>query len=247
MAPPPSKPISIVLEGDYHTGKRTCQALLALQPFPVTFIPHGEVLETSAANLAALAAGQQPEQPEQQGNSSTKVALIHAEPGGGGEEQDHDGLRTMCYHGADLFLLFFSVANRHSFERVSSKWVGFLRRHEPVAAGKRKPWLLVGTYCDKRPPRVDMAPGGSGDGAQPSAREDSSGEIEIGGAGGSSVDAASCVAWEEGEALARSIGASAYVEISALTGAGMAQLAKVLCEHVAMAKATPRVRRCVIL
>ena len=171
---------------------------------------------------------------------STNVALINAEPEGGGSERDHDGLRTLRYPHADLFLLFFSVANRRSFERVSSKWDGFLRRHEggfdsgygcfgsdPNAKpAKKTPWLLVGTMCDKRPP-------GCG-------QEDGS------GAGDSSVDAASCVTWGEGEELARSIGALAYVEISALTGVGMAELAKVVCEHLAP-KTAPRVCRCAIM
>ena len=59
----------------------------------------------------------------------------------GGE--DYDRVRPLAYPQTDLFLVLFSLSNRHSFEAVERHWVPEITHHCPDV-----PWVLVGTHSD---------------------------------------------------------------------------------------------------
>lgn len=60
-------------------------------------------------------------------------------------DEDYDPLRSLCFPGARVFLLAFSVASRASLEAVRRKWASEVRQHDP-----RVPLVLVGTQADLR-------------------------------------------------------------------------------------------------
>ncbi|KAJ7950709.1 Rac-like GTP-binding protein [Quillaja saponaria] len=54
-------------------------------------------------------------------------------------------MRPVFYRGTDVFLLTFSLIDRHSFENIRRKWMPEIKRYEPSA-----PIVLVGTKQDLR-------------------------------------------------------------------------------------------------
>eukprot|EP01117_Protostelium_nocturnum_P002121 TRINITY_DN12762_c0_g1_i1.p1 TRINITY_DN12762_c0_g1~~TRINITY_DN12762_c0_g1_i1.p1 ORF type:complete len:190 (+),score=56.31 TRINITY_DN12762_c0_g1_i1:48-617(+) len=58
---------------------------------------------------------------------------------------DYDKFRPMNYPDTQLFLVCFSVVDRQSFERVTSKWIPEIANQSPGT-----PFVLVGTKIDLR-------------------------------------------------------------------------------------------------
>ncbi|KAJ7166660.1 small GTPase superfamily [Mycena filopes] len=106
---------------------------------------------------------------------------------------EYDHLRPLSYPQTDVFLVCFKVTSASSFENVRNKWVPEVRHHCP-----RVPFLLVGTQVDLRPSY--------------------DGDYEKTGTGASKAQQ---IATEEGERLARDVGAAAYLECSAKTRVGV--------------------------
>jgi small GTP-binding protein len=61
-------------------------------------------------------------------------------------QDDYDQLRPLSYPQTDVFLILYSVLSPTSFEHIATKWVPEIRKHCP-----RTPFLVVGTKLDLRP------------------------------------------------------------------------------------------------
>lgn len=108
-------------------------------------------------------------------------------------QEDYDRLRPLSYPQTDVFLVCFSVVSPASFENVREKWFPEVHHHCPGV-----PCLIVGTQLDLRPAkekRDDKDP------VLRKLREQKMKPIER----------------EDGERMARELGAVKYVECSALT------------------------------
>ncbi|KAH7685744.1 Small GTPase superfamily Ras-type protein [Dioscorea alata] len=57
---------------------------------------------------------------------------------------EHCKLRPLCYGGAHVFLLVFSLVNRLSYENVFKKWLPEIRHFAPSV-----PFVLVGSKVGK--------------------------------------------------------------------------------------------------
>uniref|UniRef100_A0ACD5U6Z4 Uncharacterized protein n=1 Tax=Avena sativa TaxID=4498 RepID=A0ACD5U6Z4_AVESA len=68
----------------------------------------------------------------------------HMTPSFPGQE-DYNRLRPLSYHGADVFVLAFSLVSRASYENIMKKWIPELQHHAPGV-----PVVLVGTKLDLR-------------------------------------------------------------------------------------------------
>ncbi|MFS7997817.1 putative small GTPase, P-loop containing nucleoside triphosphate hydrolase [Helianthus anomalus] len=58
-------------------------------------------------------------------------------------QEDYNILRPLSYHGADVFILAFSLISKASYENISKKWIPELRHNAPGV-----PIILVGTKLD---------------------------------------------------------------------------------------------------
>ena len=96
-------------------------------------------------------------------------------------------IRRLSYSDANIFLICFNVVDPESFVNVREKWLPELRQYGP----ERVPIILVGLQSDQRNV-VDVKCRLSKKGKRP-------------------------VKYEEGEMLAKKIGAKKYVECSSLT------------------------------
>jgi small GTP-binding protein len=61
-------------------------------------------------------------------------------------QDEYEKLRCLCYEGTNVVLLYFSVGDRQSYERIQSKWIAEIRRFCPPQV----PVLLVATKTDLR-------------------------------------------------------------------------------------------------
>ena len=105
-------------------------------------------------------------------------------------QEEYDRLRPLSYPQTDVFLIFFSLINRTSFENVARKWLPEVRQHCPDARV-----VLVGTKRDLRGnPMVERQLLDKGQ---------------------------SPITYDEGLTLSEKIGATKYVECSALTQRGL--------------------------
>ncbi|KAJ8921719.1 hypothetical protein NQ315_010629 [Exocentrus adspersus] len=59
-------------------------------------------------------------------------------------QEEYDDVRKDVYKKADIFLLCFCVADKVSYENITSKWMGELYQY------KNKPIILLGTKVDLR-------------------------------------------------------------------------------------------------
>ncbi|XP_035832019.1 rac-like GTP-binding protein ARAC11 [Helianthus annuus] len=55
-------------------------------------------------------------------------------------QEDYNRLRPLSYHGANVFILAFSLISKASYENVSKKWIPELKHYAPGV-----PIVLVGT------------------------------------------------------------------------------------------------------
>jgi GTPase SAR1 family protein len=96
-------------------------------------------------------------------------------------------IRRLSYSHASIFLVCFNVVDPESFENIREKWIPELREHAPYGV----PIILVGLQSDQRN-IVDV-------------------KCKLGSRGKRPIK------YEEGESLAKKIGARKYVECSSLT------------------------------
>ncbi|RKP10267.1 RhoA protein [Thamnocephalis sphaerospora] len=132
-------------------------------------------------------------------------------------QEEYDRLRPLSYPETDVVLICFSVVNGRSFYNVADKWAP-----EVAHFCERVPILLVGCKTDLR---------------------DCSGALrEIG-----SEDGTAIVTREQGEAMAREIGALRYMECSARTRVGVEEVFE-LAARASLSSRMQRLRRqCIIL
>ena len=97
-------------------------------------------------------------------------------------------LRQLSYPNKDLAFVCFSIVDRDSFLNVKKRWIPELHHHSPESSV-----ILVGLKKDLRKNKSIILRLMETDGCQP-------------------------VSTEEGEALAREVGANAYIECSARSG-----------------------------
>lgn len=135
-------------------------------------------------------------------------------------QEEYCRVRPLSYPQTDVFLLCFSIADRVSFANVRHIWIGELAQYCP-----KTPILLVGCKTDAR----DDA-----DVLKALARRNRT----------------TPVTFDEGEALARSIGARHYLECSAKTRDGLKQVFDEAARIVLSndnAGAPPKVGACTLL
>lgn len=64
---------------------------------------------------------------------------------------EKDTMRRLAYPDAKVFIIFFSLVDRSSFERVKTKWAPEIR-----GSGNTSPIILVGNKSDLRGTGVDV-------------------------------------------------------------------------------------------
>ena len=106
-------------------------------------------------------------------------------------QEEYDRLRPLSYPNTDAFLVCFSVTSPTSLDNVRAKWYPEVRVHSP----QHVPVILVATKAD--------------------LRDDPAVKARL------AQKRQAPVTREEGELLARDIGAAKYVECSALTQMGL--------------------------
>eukprot|EP01102_Stenamoeba_stenopodia_P001388 TRINITY_DN11195_c0_g1_i1.p1 TRINITY_DN11195_c0_g1~~TRINITY_DN11195_c0_g1_i1.p1 ORF type:complete len:204 (+),score=37.94 TRINITY_DN11195_c0_g1_i1:351-962(+) len=109
-------------------------------------------------------------------------------------QEDYDRLRPLSYPQTDVFLVCFSIINPTSFANIKTKWVPEVRHHCPNTK-----MILVGTKLDLRDSKEAI---------------DKIREQGFAGA----------ITPQEGQNLAKEIGAVQYMECSALTQKGLKQV-----------------------
>ena len=122
--------------------------------------------------------------------------------------EDYDRIRPQSYPGADVVLVAFSLISRASFESVKQKWLPELKHFRPDV-----PIVVVGTKLDLRSDANTIA----------KLRE---------------KNLPPPITTEEGVEMARSIGAVAYRECSALTLKGLTDVFETAVRVVALPPAS---------
>ncbi|RCI12735.1 hypothetical protein L249_1061 [Ophiocordyceps polyrhachis-furcata BCC 54312] len=112
-------------------------------------------------------------------------------------QEEFDRLRSLSYDDTDLIMLCYSVDSKDSLENVESKWVGEIADNCPGVK-----LVLVALKCDLREQNEDDDAGGLSDGAD--RRE--KGPL---------------INYDQGLEVARRIGASRYLECSAMKNRGV--------------------------
>jgi len=109
-------------------------------------------------------------------------------------QEDYDRLRPLSYPQTDVFILCYSLVSPVSFDNILTKWVPEIRHHCPDA-----PILLVGTKLDLRENPDYCRQLMANEGRQPITKS-------------------------QGQKLAHKLKAYKYLECSALTQQGLAQV-----------------------
>ncbi|KAM3508125.1 hypothetical protein MY11210_006850 [Beauveria gryllotalpidicola] len=119
-------------------------------------------------------------------------------------QEEFDRLRSLSYDDTDLIMLCYSVDSKDSLENVESKWVGEIADN---CAGVKL--VLVALKCDLR---------------EQTEEEDTE---EVAGASAGAAETAEplekkpLITYEQGLEVARRIGASRYLECSAMKNRGV--------------------------
>jgi Rho family protein len=122
-------------------------------------------------------------------------------------QEEFDRLRSLSYDDTDLIMLCYSVDSKDSLENVESKWVGEIADNCPGVK-----LVLVALKCDLREQGDDegaapgTADGGAADGASPAAGQ---------------PEKRPMINYDQGLEVARRIGASRYLECSAMKNRGV--------------------------
>ena len=114
-------------------------------------------------------------------------------------------MRFITYPGTDVVIICFSVVRASSLVSVVSRWLPELDKYCPPTV----PIILVGTQTDLRPAAAASATSNNDPGRRSSA---------------TAADTVATVGREHGMKTAKRIGAYSYVECSALSGDGLADV-----------------------
>ncbi|KAI8849607.1 Rho GTPase Rho1 [Chytridium lagenaria] len=106
-------------------------------------------------------------------------------------QETHQHLRPLCYGETDVILICFSVDSPSSLSNVTDIWFSEMKHYCP-----KTPIILVGCKADLRKAHLE-------------------------GRGGVNMLVNKLVTPQEGEAMAKRIGAHRYCECSAVTGEGV--------------------------
>ena len=136
---------------------------------------------------------------------------------------EYDRLRPLSYHGADVFVLCFSIADRDSLASISQKWVPEVRNFS-----RKVPLVLVGTKSDLRM-----------DAKYKAAIEKQ--KTEFGDAKNRGFEMAPP---EEAKALCKKINAFCYLECSAKTKSGVSQVFESCLRAAMLAKEREKKKAC---
>jgi len=162
--------LKLVVVGDGAVGKTSLLYVYNNGEFPEEYVP--TVFENVAKNATY---------------KGRSVTLRLYDTAG---QEEYDRLRPLSYPGTNIVLLCFSVAQRSTYDSISSKWAPEVRHYLP-----RTPTILVGLKKDIRDGSDDDHP----------VYYDP-------------------VKKEEGEDLAKKIGASLYMESSAKKEEGVSEI-----------------------
>lgn len=136
-------------------------------------------------------------------------------------QEDYDKLRPLSYPGTHVFLVCFSIVSSTSYENVKSKWYPEILAKAPRGV----PFILVGTKED--------------------LRGNSEWEKKLADEGKTMLTP------QDGERLAREIGARQYLECSALTQTGLKDVfdeaIKIALENKEQQQKKPKKKRCTIM
>ncbi|PHH84320.1 hypothetical protein CDD83_2123 [Cordyceps sp. RAO-2017] len=112
-------------------------------------------------------------------------------------QEEFDRLRSLSYDDTDLIMLCYSVDSKDSLENVESKWVGEIADNCPGVK-----LVLVALKCDLREQGDDDEADGSGE-------------------GGEHREKGPMINYDQGLEVARRIGATRYLECSAMKNRGV--------------------------
>ncbi|XP_063065360.1 rho-related GTP-binding protein RhoU-like [Engraulis encrasicolus] len=130
----PEKKVTCVIVGDAAVGKTSLIVSYTTNGYPSEYVP------TAFDNFAALVVVDgEPVRLQLCDISGERLSPS------GEHNEEFAKLRSLCYGGADVFLLCYSVVQPSSLRSVVAKWGPEIRRHRPHA-----PILLVGTQADLR-------------------------------------------------------------------------------------------------
>ncbi|CAL8333021.1 unnamed protein product [Lota lota] len=121
----PEHRVNCVLVGDGAVGKTSLVVSYTTNGYPVEYIP------TAFDNFTVMVVV-----------DGKPVRLQLCDTAG---QDDLEKLRPLCYRGADVFLLCYSVVRPSSFRGLAQRWVPEVRRQRPDT-----PLVLVGTQLDLR-------------------------------------------------------------------------------------------------
>jgi Ras family protein A len=123
-----------------------------------------------------------------------------------GGQQDYSDLRPLSYPGSNVILICFSIERADSLTKIKQNWIPEILH---FCSNPPVPYILVGCKKDLR---LDQD-------LEESLKRTGKGMVTV----------------ENAERVARDIGAAAYLECSAITGEGVAEV----FEHAA------RISRCI--
>lgn len=115
----------LVVVGDGASGKTCLLMVFFEREFPKDYVP--TIFDNHVTNMEL---------------HGVRVDLDLWDTAG---QEDYDKLRTLCYPGADVILLCFSVDNQASLQNILSKWYPEVNEYCPG-----KPIILVGNKSDLR-------------------------------------------------------------------------------------------------
>lgn len=115
-------------------------------------------------------------------------------------QEEFDRLRSLSYDDTDLIMLCYSVDSKDSLENVESKWVGEIAENCPGVK-----LVLVALKCDLREQGDEEADEAMPGGQQPQP----------------SREKVPTINYDQGLEVARRIGASRYLECSAMKNRGV--------------------------
>lgn len=106
-------------------------------------------------------------------------------------QEQYDSLRVLAYPGTDVFLVCFSLIDPKSFENVAKVWVPEIKHH----CGENVNFYVIGTKEDLRSDMTEIR----------KLKENKQKPVTK----------------EQGEKMAKKLGALGYIECSALTQKGL--------------------------
>ncbi|XP_047939013.1 rac-like GTP-binding protein 5 isoform X3 [Salvia hispanica] len=120
-----SRFIKCVTVGDGGVGKTCLLISYTTNSFPTGYIP--TVFDNFSVNMRV-------------GGSSVNLSLWDS-----AGQEDYNRLRPLSYHGANVFILVFSLISKTSYDSVHNKWNSELRHYAPNV-----PIIVVGSKTDLR-------------------------------------------------------------------------------------------------